>query len=131
MTRDQFKTWIQQEQALWRQLQNAAASVPPNTIGASEELTDDEIIAVMFPIVVFILKEIGLPWQFEARAYADVWRQKYRSWIDDQLDELGLHPYAVESAGTELRRQLTEETDGGLKQAWERLADLLRQADAG
>ncbi len=126
MNRDEFKEWLEQQPAVWKQVKDSAANIPANVLGESDHLEDDIVVALMFPVVSFVLKEIGLPWRSDAKSYADLWRSKYRRWIDEQTDELDLHPYAVEAAGTELRRQLAATADTGLRASWERLADLLR-----
>jgi hypothetical protein len=126
MNRDEFKEWLDTQPAVWRQVKDSAANIPPNVLGESDHLDDDVIIALMFPVVSFVLREIGLPWKSEAKSYADLWRAKYRRWIDEQTDELDLHPYAVEAAGTELRRQLAATSDIDVRGSWEQLSNLLK-----
>lgn len=126
MNRDEFKEWLEEQPAIFKQVKDSAANIPPNVLGESDQLEDDVVIALMFPVVSFVLNEIGLPWNSDAKGYADLWRLKYRRWIDEQTDELDLHPYAVEAAGTELRRQLAATTDAAMRSSWEQLSGLLR-----
>lgn len=125
MTRQEFADWLETKPSLKKQVRSSAEAIPPNTIGLTGEMGDDLVVSLMFPIVSYVLKEIGLPWHYETRTFADLWRDKYRPWIDDQLEEQGMHPYAVESAGTELRHQLETLTDIDARRLWEELAGRL------
>jgi hypothetical protein len=126
MNRGEFKEWLEEQPAIWKQVKDSAANIPPNVLGDSDQLEDDVVVALMYPVVSFVLREIGLPWNSDARRYADLWRSKYRRWIDEQSEELELHPYAVEAAGTELRRQLEVTLDTDIRSSWEQLSSLLR-----
>jgi hypothetical protein len=126
MTRQEFEQWLAGEPNIWNTIRESAGKIPPNTVGAEGELTDDVILAVMHPVVSFVLTEIGLPWRHEPREYADLWRQKFRSWLAAESDDLNLHPYAIESAGTELRGRLGDLSDKSERASWERLAEALK-----
>lgn len=125
MTLQEFRNWLAKESGVESLLHSATRVVPPNTLGESAELDTETSIALMFPIVKFVLVDIGLPWQTDKRTFADNWREKFRPWIDQQLEQQSMHPYAVEAAGTEFRRLLSELRDSELKASFENLAGLL------
>jgi len=58
------------------------------------------VVALMFPIVQYIVVQIGLPWLHELKRYSEVQRQKVHEWIDEQSRAEGLDPDAVEAAAT-------------------------------
>lgn len=126
MTREEFERIISQDPALETPLRRAAEAIPrrPGTFGP---ITGLAAIAVLFPVAVFVVKSIGLPWLHEAKRYSELWRQKFHRWIDTQYQKHDFDPDEAEAAGEALRRELEAITDAGAQKAWERFAGLLRE----
>lgn len=126
MTREEFEQLVSQNPFLSTSIRSAAAAIPASrdTFGPAGELA---AIAVLFPVVVFVVKEIGLPWLHELKRYSELWREKFHNWVDEQYRKHGLDPEAAEAAGAALRRELESVTDGGARKSWERFAELLRR----
>ena len=101
---------------------NKATSAIPVRVLPEAESEEAAALKVVMPVARFILKEIGLPWKSEPKKYADLWREKFRPWIEGQIKEHRLHPYAVETAGNTLRHELEAMTDPEARSAWERFA---------
>lgn len=127
MTPNEFQQLVSQDPALASPLRNAAGSIQPRTRGTFGTPTELAAIALLFPVVSYIIKNFGLPWLHEAKRYSDLWRQKFHNWIDEQQRQHGLNPDEVEVAGQALVRELEAITDAGAQKAWERLAELLRK----
>jgi len=124
MTREEFKRIILADQALEGPLRKAAEVIPRKQMGLPTEFA---AITILFPVAVFIVKGIGLPWLHEAKRYSELWRQKFDRWIDTQYQKHGFEPDDAEAAGEALRRELEAITDTGAQKAWERFAELLRR----
>src|SRR5215472_14011136 len=41
-------------------------------------------LAVMYPVIRFVLVNIGLPWLYEAARYSELWRLRIDRWITEQ-----------------------------------------------
>lgn len=126
MTKEEFERLISQDPALATPIHNAAAAISPprRAFGGATELA---AIAVLFPVAVYVIKHIGLPWLYEAKRYSEVWRQKFHNWIDKQYRKQGFDPDTAEAVGEALRLELEKITDAGAKKSWEDFAELLRQ----
>jgi hypothetical protein len=122
MTQEEFQTLVTQEPALSAPIQRAAAAVPQDAFGTPTELA---AVALLFPVVSFVVKQIGLPWLYEVKRYAELWRLKFHDWIDKQAKQSGIDPDQAEKAGEALRRELEKTTDRGARAAWERFAQVL------
>jgi hypothetical protein len=83
----------------------------------------------MFPVAVFVVRDIGLPWLYELARWLELWRIKFHEWIDTQYIKHGLDPEEAKQAGEALRRELEAVTDPGIKKSWERFRDLLCRRD--
>src|SRR5687768_82373 len=103
MTQDEFQAVVSQEPALAGPIRRAAATATPPSFGTPTELA---AIALMFPVVSFVVREIGLPWLHEAKRYAELWRLKFHDWIDRQYTKSGRDPDQAEKAGEALREEL-------------------------
>ena len=126
MTREEFQQLLFDDPALAKPLRKAVAAIPPRVVETFGTPTELATIAALLPVVSYIVKEIGLPWLSEAKRYSELWRQKFHHWIEDQYAEHGIHPYAVESSGNALRRELEAITDADARKSWERFAELLK-----
>lgn len=126
MTREEFEKLISEDPALAAPIRKGAAAihVARDTFGTPAELA---AIAILFPVATFIVKEIGLPWLYEAKRYSELWRLKVHKWIDEQYRKHGLDPDAAEAASNALRRELEAITETKARKSWERFASLLRQ----
>ena len=126
MTQEEFEKLISEDPALVAPMRKAAAAISHKrmTFAATTELA---AIAVVFPIVIFVVKEIGLPWLYEAKRYSELWRLQFHKWIDEQYRGHGLDPDATEAAGNALRRELEAITETKARKSWERFATLLRE----
>ena len=80
---------------------------------------------MLFPLISFVVQQIGLPWLYEAKRYSELWRSKFHAWIDTQYSKAGCDPDQAEKAGEALRAELEKTTDTNARAAWERLAQLL------
>lgn len=127
MTSEGFQALVSQEPALAGPIQRAAAAAAPAAYGTPTELA---AIALLFPVVSFVVRQIGLPWLYEAKRYAELWRLKFHGWIDAQYGKAGFDPDQAEKAGAALRAELEKTTDRGARAAWERLAKLVTQEAA-
>ena len=126
MTIEEFQEIISQDPALEEPLRNAAKSIPGRQFGL---VTTGAAIAILFPVAVFMVRNIGLPWLHEASRYSELWRQKFHNWIDTKYREHGFDPDEVEAAGEALRSELEQITDASAQKAWERFAHLIKKSE--
>ena len=63
-------------------------------------------LVLLFPLVRFVLIEIGLPWLVTLKKYTEVQRHRVEDWIDTRAESHGLDPDAVEAASQELVKEL-------------------------
>jgi hypothetical protein len=122
MTKEEFEALVSQEPALAGPIQRAAAAGAPAAFGTPTELA---AIVLMFPLVSFAVRQIGLPWLYEARRYSELWRLKFHGWIDGRVRKSGFDPDQAEKAGEALHAELEKITDRGARAAWERFAAIL------
>lgn len=127
MTREEFERIVSEDPALSAPMRKAAAAVSPRTRGTFGTPTELAAIAVLFPVTVFVVREIGLPWLCELKLYSELWRQKFHAWVDGEYGKHGLDPDAAEAAGSALRRELEAITEANARRSWERLVALLQQ----
>ncbi|MEO8497611.1 MAG: hypothetical protein ABI614_21295 [Planctomycetota bacterium] len=92
-------------------------------------MTDAAVIALMFPVVKYLLMRIGLPWLAELGRYSELQRQRVHEGIDDKYREEGFDPEQAEAASDALIEHLESTTDRDARSAWERLAALLPSGD--
>jgi predicted phosphoribosyltransferase len=123
VTRAEFIEVVSQDPALSAPIKQAATSIPSRQFVFGVD--DAAILLFMYPIVVLVLREIGLPWLHEVGRYSDLWRLKVGRWIDEQYRAEGFDPDQVETAAEALRRELERTTGLDRRDAWERLAQRL------
>ena len=123
MDRDQFQQHVFADPLLSEPIRRAASAGGPKQFGP---MTEAAVVALMFPVVRYVLVHIGLPWLYELKRYSELQRLKVLGWIDERYAEEGLDPDAAEAAGDALCRQLEATTDADARSAWERLRDLFR-----
>jgi len=124
MIREEFEKIVLDDPALKTPLRKAAQAIPSRQFGF---VTGLAATAILFPVAVFIVKGIGLPWLHEAKRYSELWRQKFHNWIDTEYEKHGFDPDEAEAAGETLRRELEAITDVSAQKAWERFAEMLRR----
>ena len=90
------------------------------------------MVALMFPLVSYVLVHVGLPWLHAAKRFSDLQLAKVHRWIDERYREEGLDPDAAEAAADALCEELQSITDAEARGAWERLAEAMNsKADSG
>ena len=126
MNQKEFEGLIARDSALATPVFKAAKSITPRTRGTfgAAELAG---IALLFPVVKYIIKNFGLPWLHEAKRYSELWRQKFHNWVNEQYSKHGMDPDEIEAAGETLVKELEATTDSNAQKSWERLAGLLEK----
>ncbi len=130
MTREEFEKIVDAEPALAGPIRNAAKAVPSPVRHTFGPMTEAAAIALLFPVAVFVVRNIGLPWLHEVSRYSELWRQKFHAWIDGEHRKHGLDPDSAEAAGEALRSELEAITDTSARHAWEQFRDVLRKDDS-
>jgi len=126
VTPDEFKAFAEVNPSVNAALQSAISATPTRSYTG---LTEATALVLLFPLVRFLLTEIGLPWLTSLKRYSEVQRQRVESWIDNEALGLGLglDPDQVEAASRQLMEELEKSQDIGARQQWERLTELLKQ----
>ena len=124
MTREEFEKLISEDPALATPIHNAVAAIPRSR-EAFGTVTELAAIVILFPVVKYIVTDIGLPWLYEAKRYTELWRLKFHRWIDEQHQKHDLDPDAAEAACNALRRELEAIKETKARKSWERFASLL------
>ncbi len=129
MNSEEFEKIIYRNPNLKHSLREVLHSVTSRekTRGVFEDTASLASIVALFPLVVFIVKEIGLPWLHEVKRYSDLWRENFHAWVNLQYQEYGRDPVATKAAGDALRSELEKLVDDDVKKSWEHLAELLDQ----
>ena len=129
MTSDEFQQQLDHDPYLSRVVGQAArAGQRGQTYGL---LTEAAVITLMFPIVRYLLHDIGLPWLSELRRYSELQRRRVHDWIDTQYQQYGFDPDQAEAAGDALLDQLEQTTDQRDRASWQQLAALIKQQQEG
>jgi len=105
-------------------LQRASQAAPAKGLGVA---TDMVALVLLFPLVRFLLMEIGLPWLATLKQYSEVERRRVEDWIDRHAESHGLDPDQVEAASRQLMEELEQTTGAGARQQWEQLRELLKE----
>ena len=122
MTNDEFQQLLEQDPALATPIREAARALPRRSMGIGGLAA----IAALYPVAIFIVRNIGLPWLHEASRYSELWRLRFHDWIDTRPEEHGLGPDEAEAFGEALRVQLERTNDNAVRTAWERLCTLVQ-----
>ena len=123
MTPEQFQQHLDNDPYLSRVVGQAArAGQRGRTFGI---LTEAAVVALMFPIIRYVLYEIGLPWLSELRRYSELQRQRVHDWIDTQYQRQGFDPDEAEAASDALLDELDQTTDERARASWQQLAALI------
>ena len=130
MKLDEYRKIIEDEPAVAEPLYNVVRSIPADrTKGVYSLLPEAAAVALLFPVVQYIIKNIGLPWLHETKRFSELGRIKFSGWIDSLYDKQGINPQLAEKAGTALIDELEKVTDDSSRKSWERFADLLKKTD--
>jgi hypothetical protein len=123
MTPKEFQRHLDDDPYLSRVVGEAArAGQQVRTFGI---LTEAAVVALMFPIVRYVLYAIGLPWLSELRRYSELQRQRVHDWIDTRYQQHGFDPDQAEAASTALLDELEQTTDQRARTSWQQLAALI------
>ena len=125
MNRNEFATTIAADPNLSGPIERAGQAARP---GQYTVVAEAAVVALMFPIVRYIVVQIGLPWLHELKRYSELQRQKVHQWIDERSRAEGLDPDAAEAASDALCRELEQTTSASARDSWQRLAELLKAA---
>lgn len=128
MNRDEFRQIVSDDAQLAGPIRQAASAGQSRQFSVVAEAA---VVALMFPIVKYLLTNIGLPWLHELKRYSEFQRQKIHEWIDANYREEGIDPDAAEAASDALCEQLEQTTDTAAQAAWERLAGLMKESPQG
>lgn len=126
MDKAQFETIVLADPHLFKPLRQASKAGQPQQFGL---LLDAAVVALMFPIVKYILTSFALPWLHELKRYSELERQKVHQWIDEKYREESFDPDAAEAASGALCDKLEQTTGADARSAWERFAELMKKTD--
>ncbi len=130
MNESDFEELVLQDETLRKSINRSAYHYsPPGYAGSG--LTEAASIALLFPIVKYILTHIGLPWLHEVTRYSELWRLKFHKWIDSQYEDDKIEIARVTAVSNALRQELESMTDASARESWERLAALIKNAKEG
>jgi hypothetical protein len=126
MNRTEFVATIAADPNLKGPIERAGQAARP---GLYTVVVEAAAVAMMFPIVQYIVVQIGLPWLYELKRYSEFQRQKVHQWIDERSRAEGLDPDAAEAASEALCQELEETTSASARASWERRAKLLKAGE--
>lgn len=110
---------IAAEPNLLEPIRRAAGAAKPPQFGV---ITEAAVVALMFPIVKYLLNHVGLPWLAELKRYSEPQRRKLHEWIDGQYRREGFDPDAAEAASDALCDEMEGIVDETARAAWQQLA---------
>ena len=131
MNIEEYRKIIEDEPAVSEPLYNVVRSFPsPDpTKGAYSLLPEAVAVALLFPVVRYIIKHIGLPWLHETKRLSELGRIKFSGWIDSLYEKQGINPEYAEKTGKALMDELEKITDSSAQKSWERFAELIKKDD--
>jgi hypothetical protein len=123
MNRNEFAATIAADPNLSGPIERAGQAARP---GQYTVVAEAAVVVLVFPIVQYIVVQIGLPWLHELKRYSELQRQKVHQWIDERSRAKGLYPDAAEAASDALCQELEQTTSASARASWDRLAELLK-----
>ena len=123
---ERFKEIISEDPSLAIPIRNATVSIPIRRSGPFGTSID---ITIMF-VIYFILKEIGLPWAYEAKRYSELWRLRFNKWIDEQYSKHEIDPEDARAFGESLRKELENISKQDDRKSWDRLLVLILSSNS-
>jgi hypothetical protein len=127
LTPKEFADLVSDDPALETPLFSAAEQIPGWFPVTGDTQLEMAVIVALFPLVAFVVLNIGLPWLHEAKRYSNLWRQKFHTWADEQYRRRKMDPEALQAAGEALRKGLEAVTEKDVKKSWEHLAEMLKK----
>jgi len=103
MQAQDFEAFLTEHEALRGTLQRAARAAPAKGFGVAIDMAS---LVLLFPLVRYLLMEIGLPCLTPLKRYSELQRCRVEDWIDQQAQSHGLDPDAVEAASRQLMEDL-------------------------
>jgi hypothetical protein len=119
-----FSAFLADHDAVRAALQRSSQALPARGFGLA---TDAATLVLLFPLVRFVVVEIGLPWLVTLKRYSELQRRRVEDWIDGQTRAQGLDPDQLEAASRQLMQELERTTDTEAHAQWQQLQDLLKQ----
>ncbi len=119
----EFQEFLSGHDSVRNALQRASEAAPAKGFGPVTEMAT---LVLLFPLVRFILMEIGLPWLTTAKKYSELQRRRVEDWVDRKATTHGLDPDQVEAASRELVAELERTTGADARSQWEQLEKLLQ-----
>jgi hypothetical protein len=123
MDRIEFAAAIAADPNLKEPIERAGKTARPPQFGMVAEAA---VVALMFPVVRYMVVQIGLPWLYELKRYSELQRQKVHRWIDERARAEGIDPDAAEAASEALCKELEQTTGASARASWEHLAELMK-----
>ena len=74
MTAEQFAQIVSPNRSLADSIKRAASAGPTKQLSVGPEAV---ALAMMYPVVRFVIKEIGLPWLVDVGRYAKLWQERF------------------------------------------------------
>jgi len=121
-----FETFLAEHDQVRAGLERAARAAPAKDYGT---VIDVAALVLLFPLVRFLLIDIGLPWLAALKRYSEVQRRRVEDWIDAEALSHGLDPDALEAASRALMQELEQTTGADARGQWQRLAERLKPGD--
>ena len=119
-----FEAFLSEHSEVLATLQRAAQAAPAKDFSTAIDMAT---LVLLFPLVRFLLMDIGLPWLVTLKRYSEVQRRRVEDWIDQHARSHGLDPDAIEAASRELMQELEQTKGADARTQWELLADRLKQ----
>lgn len=119
----EFSNLVAQEPEVEATLLKVFSKVDRNSYSAISEVI---ALSALLPVVVFLVREVGMPWLYEGKRYSELWRAKFHEWIDNQYEKEGFDPDLTEAAGAELIEKLENTNSSTTREAWERFAEKIK-----
>jgi hypothetical protein len=126
MNHTQFVAAIAADANLARPIGRAAKAARP---GQYTVVAEAAVVALMFPLIRYVLVHGGLPWLHELTRYSELQREKVHRWIDAHHCAEGLDPDAAEAASDALCEELEQITDTSARASWEHLAAVMKAGE--
>ena len=124
MQAEEFQTFLSDHEVVRDALYQALATRPARGFDLAVEAAG---LVLLFPLIRFMLMEIGLPWLTTLKRYSELQRRQVEDWIDRQAESKGVDPEALEAASRKLIQELERTSEARARKQWERLRELLRQ----
>ncbi len=124
MDRNEFSAVVAADPNLKGPIERAGKAARPGP--QFTVVAEAAVVALMFPVVRYVVVEIGLPWLYELKRYSELQREKVHRWIDEKSRAEGIDPDAAEAASEKLIRELEHTSDASARSSWEHLAQLMK-----